>query len=393
MTIAALIVAAGRGLRAGTSIPKQYQPVLGVALLRRTILALKASRDVSAIAVVIHPDDRALFEAASNGLDLLPPVMGGDTRQESVRLGLESLKDQNFASVLVHDAARPFPSPALIARVVQGLDAGRGVIPGIAVADSLKRVENGILQEAVPREGLWRAQTPQGFPLAGLLAAHQKFKGLEMTDDAAVAQAAGIEVRVVAGEEDNFKVTEPHDFARAEAHILGSLNDVRVGAGFDVHKFAPKNSEKGSDRVTLCGVSIPHPQGLIGHSDADVALHALTDALLGAIGAGDIGQHFPPSDARWKGAASDRFLAHAASLVAAKGGIIAHVDVTIICESPKIGPHSKAMIRRIGDILKLDETRVSVKATTTEGLGFTGRREGIAAEAVATIRLPAGETI
>lgn len=382
MRIAVLVVAAGRGLRAGGDVPKQYQPLRGAPLLRRSVTALLACPQISAVRVVFQPADQLLYDAAVAGLDIMQPVAGGDTRQESVRLGLESLEGLGFDTILVHDAARPFPGPGLIERVLAAVGPSTGSIPALPVADSLKRVHHGIIQEAVARDDLWRAQTPQAFPFAGLLAAHQRFKGREMTDDAAVAQAAGMAVRIVPGEEDNFKVTEADDFRRAEQKMLAALGDIRVGSGFDVHAFAP------GDHITLCGLKIAHGFGLAGHSDADVGLHALTDALLGAIGAGDIGQHFPPTDARWKGAASDQFLKHAAALIAAQGGMIAHVDVTIICEAPKISPHRAAMAARVAEILELPLSRVSIKATTTEQLGFTGRREGIAAQATATIRLP-----
>ena len=376
------MVAAGRGVRAGGDLPKQYQPILGLSLLRHSVNALRLCPKITAIAVVINENDRAVYAKAVAGLDLLPPVIGGATRQESVRLGLESLAGLGFDGVLIHDGARPFPSPRLMTRLAEHLGGSEGIIPGLVVADSLKRVAGAYVQEAVEREALCRVQTPQAFPFNAILTAHRKFAGQAMSDDAAVARAAGMKVRIVAGEEDNFKVTEAADFKRAEQHILMRHGDIRTGQGYDVHKFGP------GDHVMLCGVKIPHTQGLVGHSDADVGLHALTDAILGAIGAGDIGQHFPPSDPQWKGASSDRFLSHATGLVAAKGGIIAHVDVTIICEAPKVSPHRAAMGTRIAQILKLAPDRVSVKATTTEGLGFTGRREGIAAQAIATVRLP-----
>jgi 2-C-methyl-D-erythritol 4-phosphate cytidylyltransferase/2-C-methyl-D-erythritol 2,4-cyclodiphosphate synthase len=386
MGLVALVVAAGRGVRAGGALPKQYQPLLGLPLLRRSLNALLACPEITAIAVVINEADRALYEKATAGLELLPPVNGGATRQESVRLGLLSLENMGFDAVLIHDAARPFLSLRLLARIVENMAADAGIIPALAVADSLKRVKSGRQGEAVTREDLYRLQTPQAFPFKPILAAHRKYAGKALTDDSAVAEAAGMEVRIVAGEEDNFKVTEAGDLGRAERYILMTRGDIRTGQGIDVHKFGP------GDHLTLCGVKIPHSQGLIGHSDADVGLHALTDAILGAVGAADIGQHFPPGDPKWKGASSDRFLSHAAALVAALGGIIAHVDVTIICEAPKVSPHRAAMIARIAEILELAPARVSVKATTTEGLGFTGRREGIAAEATATVRLPTGES-
>jgi 2-C-methyl-D-erythritol 4-phosphate cytidylyltransferase/2-C-methyl-D-erythritol 2,4-cyclodiphosphate synthase len=299
-----------------------------------------------------------------------------------VRLGLESLAGLAPARVLIHDAARPFLAPAVIDRVVAALAEAPGAIPVLPLSDTVKRGVDGRVVETLDRAQLWRAQTPQGFRYAEILAAHRAAAGSELPDDAAVAERAGIEVRLVAGDAANVKVTTSEDLARAERDLRLGEADIRTGQGFDVHAFGP------GDHVWLCGVQVPHERGLVGHSDADVALHALTDAVLGAIGAGDIGMHFPPSDPQWRGAPSERFLRHAASLVAEAGGSIAHVDVTIIGERPKVGPHRAAMVERIAGILALDPRRVSVKATTTERLGFTGRGEGIAAQAVATVRLP-----
>lgn len=380
--VAAVIVAGGRGVRAGGGLPKQYRHLAGQPVLRHTVAAFAGHGRVDSVQVVIHPDDRALYEQAVAGLDVRTPVFGGDTRQASVLAGLEALADAAPTVVLIHDAARAFVSAAVIDGVIDAvLATGDGAIPALPVTDTLKR-GGDVVEATVDRAGLNRAQTPQGFPYSTILAAHQRAREEALTDDAAVAEAAGLAVRLVAGEEDNVKLTTAEDFARAEARLSGALDDVRTGTGFDVHRFEP------GDHVWLCGVRVPHSEGLKGHSDADVGLHAITDAILGALGAGDIGDHFPPTDARWKDAASDRFLAHAGELVAQRGGTVAHVDVTLICERPRLGPHKPAMVARVADILGLDASRVSVKATTTEKLGFTGRGEGIAAQAVATLRLP-----
>lgn len=380
MKIAALIVAAGRGSRFGGGIPKQYRPLAGQPVLRHSLAVFAAHPAVRAVRVVIHPDDRALYDDAAAGLHLMDPVAGGAERQDSVRLGLESLEGMGFDAVLVHDAARPQVSRGLISRVVAALEDSDGALPAVPVADTLKRADSdGMVAATVPRDGLWRAQTPQGFRFAPLLAAHRAAVGQALTDDAAVLEAAGGRVRLVQGDDANGKITLPEDLgAPASPAVLSP----RTGMGFDVHAFVP------GDAVTLCGVRIPHQARLSGHSDADVALHALADALYGAVGAGDIGRHFPPSDDRWKGADSALFLAHARDLVTALGGRIAHVDLTLICEAPKVGPHRAAMVARLATLLGVDEERVSVKATTTEGLGFTGRREGIAAQAIATVLMP-----
>jgi len=382
MKIAALIVAAGRGTRLGASVPKQYQPLLGRPLLSWTLEPFLAHAAIHGVAVVIHGEDRALYDDAVRGLAVLPPVIGAETRQGSVRAGLEALARAEFDAVLIHDAARPFVSPALIGRVVAGLGDSAGVLPGIPVVDSLRRVRAGSMVATAKHAGMVRAQTPQGFRLAAILQAHRAAEDRDIGDDAAVLHDAGGHVTVVPGDEDNFKVTDAADMERAEATALARLGEVRTGLGFDVHRFGP------GDHVTLCGVRIAHGQGLVGHSDADVGLHALTDAILGAIAEGDIGQAFPPTDPRWKGAASDIFLAHARDRVAAQRGAITHVDVTLVCEQPRITRHREAMRQRVAEILGLDVRRVSVKATTTERLGFTGRGEGIAAHAIATVRMP-----
>lgn len=379
----ALVVAAGRGSRFGGPLPKQYSPLGDRPLLRHSLVRLAAQPGVEALRAVIHPDDTSAYARAAEGLDLLPPVFGGASRQESVRLGLESLVPLAPERVLIHDGARPFPPAALIEGLLRALDEHPGAIPALPVADTLKREAPGGLAEAGPaRDALRRVQTPQAFRFAEILAAHRAAAGGTETDDAAVAERAGLAVALVPGAEENFKVTTPEDLARAEA-LLAARLETRVGTGFDVHRFGP------GDAVVLCGVTIPHGRGLLGHSDADVGLHALTDAILGALGEGDIGQHFPPSDPRWKGADSAAFLAHAGALAAARGAAIRHLDVTLICERPKVGPHRAAMRARVAEILGLAPERVSVKATTTEGLGFTGRGEGIAAQAVATLAVPA----
>ena len=372
----ALIVAAGRGHRAGGGLPKQYRRLGGVSVLRRTVELFLAHPRVDAVRVVIQTDDRALYDAAVAGFDLGVPIAGGATRQESVRLGLEAIEGD---LVLIHDAARPFIAHDVIDRVLDALERNDGAVPALAVTDSLRRGGTHIDAE-VDRDGLFRVQTPQGFRLEAIRAAHRAIR-VEATDDAAVLRAAGGRVVLVEGDEGNMKLTTEGDFARAEARLTAAMTS-RTGMGLDVHRFGP------GDHVWLCGIAVPHSHGVIGHSDGDVGLHALTDALLGAIGDGDIGQHFPPTDAQWQGAASERFLAHAAERVTARGGRIDHVDITIIAERPKVGPHRDVMRQRIADILRLPVAAVSVKATTTETLGFTGRGEGIAAQAVATVRLP-----
>ena len=378
----ALIVAAGRGSRFGGEIPKQYLPLGGASVLRHAAAAFAVHPQIAGVQIVIRDEDRAIFAEATAGLALLPPVPGGAERQDSVRLGLEALAPRDPERVLIHDGARPFPDAALIGRVVDALDQAAAAIPALPLGDTIKRVEAGLIRETVDRSQLWRAQTPQGFRFPVILAAHRAAAGCALTDDAAVAEAAGIAPVIVAGSADNLKVTTADDLAAAERLLMARRGDVRVGQGVDVHGFGP------GDHVMICGVAIPHAAGLVGHSDADVGLHALTDAILGAIGAGDIGEHFPPSDPRWQGASSDRFLRHAAALLRARNGEIAAVDVTVICERPKLASHRAAMVERVAAILGIAPSRVSVKATTTDRLGFTGRGEGIAAQAVATVRLP-----
>lgn len=369
----ALIVAAGRGTRFGGPEPKQYLPLGDRTVLAAAAMAL---RPFMPVACVIHPDDGERYRAATAGLDLLPPVFGGPDRQASVRNGLEALAADPPGHVLVHDAARPDLPPAVVRRIVEALETHDGAAPGLPVADTLKRVEEGRSVGTVSRDGLWRIQTPQGFRFSALLEAHRQAAPGAFSDDTALAEAAGLTVAVVPGDARLEKVTEPGDAARL------SVPDIRTGHGFDVHRLAP------GDGVTLCGVRIAHDRTLAGHSDADVGMHALTDAILGALAEDDIGRHFPPSDPEWRGAASEIFLAHARDMASARGGRILHCDVTLVCEAPRIGPHRDAMRAELARILAIPVDRVSVKATTSEKLGFTGRGEGIAAQATATLALP-----
>lgn len=379
---AALIVAAGRGARFGGDIPKQYATLAGKIVLGHTIEAFVTHPRVDAVRVVVHPDDDPLYKSAVGDLKLLPPVAGGASRQDSVRMGLESLEPLAPEKVLIHDAARPLVTSKVISDVLDGLKLAQGAVPAVAVRDTLKRGDaERFITETVDRLDLWHAQTPQGFRYRDILRAHRRLVGKSLTDDAAVGETSGLSVVLVDGDENNFKVTTMQDLSRAEA-MLAHRTRTRTGTGFDVHRF------KSGDQVKLCGVVIPHEAGLEGHSDADVAFHALSDALLGAIGDGDIGSHFPPSDPRWAGVESDTFLAHARQLIIERGGHITNVDITIICERPKVGPHRQVMRQRTATVLQIPVDCVSVKATTTEGLGFTGRREGIAAQAVATVQVP-----
>ena len=378
----ALIVAAGRGKRAGGGVPKQFRLLAGKPVLRWTIEAFRDHPQVDTVQAVIHGGDQESYEAAVAGLGLVPPIIGGATRADSVRNGLNALGRSPPRRVLIHDGARPLVSSALISRVINALDNADAAAPLLPVADTLRRL-TAMGYETVPRNDLLRAQTPQGFRFDKIWDAHRRFAGEPVTDDLALAERANFMIAAVPGEETNIKLTTSDDFAAAEKIALSSLLDVRTGTGFDAHRFGP------GDHVWLCGVKIPHSATLVGHSDADVGLHALTDAILGALGAADIGAHFPPSEERWRGAPSHLFLEHAADLVRKRGGFISHVDVTLICERPKVGPHREIMRARLAEILRIDIGRVSVKATTSDGLGFTGRSEGIAAQAVATIRLPA----
>lgn len=377
----ALIVAAGRGHRFGGEFPKQYMALSGRPVLRHTLEVFAGHSQVDLVRTVIHPDDRAFYESAADGLEILPPVHGGVTRQDSVRLGLESLRDLAPSKILIHDSVRPLVGVTTISAVIDGLDRDPAVLPGLPVTDTLKRAETDIVLETVPRAGLWQAQTPQGFRFEDILAAHNVAVGRELTDDAAVAEQFGLSVRLVEGDINNIKITTTDDLTRAASILSDGIPDIRVGSGYDVHRFTD------GDMIMLCGVEVPHTHGLAGHSDADVGLHAVTDALLGAIGGGDIGEHFPPSDSQWKDAASHLFLRDAARRVEERGGKILNVDLTLICERPKISPHKQKMALRIAEILQIAEDRVNIKATTTEQLGFTGRGEGIAGQAVVSVYL------
>jgi 2-C-methyl-D-erythritol 4-phosphate cytidylyltransferase/2-C-methyl-D-erythritol 2,4-cyclodiphosphate synthase len=384
--VAAVVVAAGRGTRAGGGIPKQFRAIGGEPMLRRALFMLVEHPQVGAIQPVIHPDDIDRFRAIESNDYILAPVFGGATRQASVRAGLEALAARKPDIVLIHDAARPFATQALISRAIETAARTGAAVPGLKVSDTVKSVDaEGAVERTLDRNALRLIQTPQAFAYGPLLDAHARAAAegrQDFTDDAALAEWAGLKVSVFEGESGNVKITNPEDFARAEAERFGALADVRTGTGIDVHAFGP------GDHVWLGGLKIPHTHALTGHSDADVVLHALVDAILGALADGDIGSHFPPSDPKWKGAASDQFLAFAVERVKARGGQIAHLDVTIVCEAPKIGPHRDAIRAKIAGIAGLPLTRVAVKATTSEQLGFTGRREGILAHATATVRLP-----
>ena len=377
MKIAVLIVAAGRGARAGGEIPKQYQKIQGETVLRKTINCFARLASIGPILVAIHKDDLDLFKTATEGLPKsVDHVWGGKTRTESVHAGLIKLAKQEPDIVLIHDAARPFVSSRIINDVVAELGPHDGALPGIPVIDALK-TKSG---DPVERDNLVRAQTPQGFKFSKIIKAFNALQaGESFADDIEVARRAGLSIGICQGSEDNFKLTHPEDFERGERE-RDMINT--TGSGYDVHRVCE------GDKLFLCGVGIDAGFSLDGHSDADVGLHALTDALLGAISAGDIGDHFPPSDPKWKGADSQKFLEHARDLITERNGIIDHVDVTLICEAPKIKPHRETMRGRIAEILNIAVTRVNVKATTTEGLGFSGRREGIAAQATANVRIP-----
>lgn len=394
---AALIVAAGTGQRARQATDnaaKQYLPLHGEAVLAHTVRMFASHPAINAVQVVIHANDHEHYQAAiSKQQDqLLAPVEGGATRQQSVLAGLQALQESAPDNVLIHDAVRPFVTAEDISRILSALETHDCVLPALPVTDTLKRSEDGFLKGSVDRSNLWRVQTPQGFRYQQILQAHLAAKDTgktDFTDDSSIAEWHGLKVHLVEGSSRNIKLTTADDFAFAEAFSLQQTNtspspaaSIRVGNGYDVHAFEP------GDHVTLCGVRVPHTQSLKGHSDADVGLHALTDAILGALCDGDIGTHFPPSDPKWAGADSSLFLENAAKRVDERGGSINHVDITLICEAPKIGPHADAMRARVAQILNIPVTHVSIKATTTERLGFTGREEGIAAMATATLHLP-----
>lgn len=379
MTIGAIIVAAGRGERAGGGVPKQYREIGGEPVLLRTLRVFSAHERIGPVVTVIAPDAEARFQQLAPGEAW---THGGATRTASVNAGLKALHGTGCTAVMVHDAARPFVSPGLIDRLADALEKFDGVIPALPMTDALMQVSTGgQIIEPVDRSVIQAAQTPQAFRFEALLGAYAALDGESLADDAAVMQRAGKQVHTVPGEPDNFKITTPDDFAKAD-RMLNAANSVIVtGQGFDVHRL------EAAPRMWLCGVEIAAGLGLVGHSDADVGLHALTDALLGAAGAGDIGQHFPPSDAQWKGASSDRFVAHALGLLRQAGGTLNHADITLIAEKPKIGGYRDAMRARVAELLELDPRRVNIKATTTEKLGFTGRGEGIAAQALVTARM------
>ncbi len=390
--VAAVIVAAGRGERAGQSTegPKQYRLIGGKPVLRHTLETFLADPRIGRIVVAIHPDDEALFAEATAGLcdQRVRAIHGGHSRQASTRLALLALYDPEPQTVLIHDGVRPFIDRELIDRIIGAVEEGRGALPALPVADTVKRAgPAGFIAETVPRHDLHAAQTPQGFPFALIAAAHDRAHKLgreDFTDDASIAEWAKIPVRLVAGAVDNIKLTWARDIALADERLNrpSAFPDVRTGNGYDVHTFTD------GDAVILCGVSIPYTKRLSGHSDADVGLHALTDALLATCGAGDIGTHFPPSDPQWKGAASHIFLEHAARIVREAGGRIANADVTIICEAPKVGPHREAMTAALSTMLGIAPHRISIKATTNEKMGFIGREEGIAAIATASVIYP-----
>lgn len=375
---AALIVAGGRGTRAGDGLPKQYRDLGGSPVLTRTIRAFDAHPAIAQIIVVRHADDSALFAAARPATRVpLIDVIGGATRDASVRAGLAAVDGPDL--VLIHDAARPLVSAAIIDGVLSALSRHDGAAPALPVTDALWRGADTVTGTE-SRNNLWRAQTPQGFRLAAIRAAHAAHPG-GAADDVEVARAAGLAVAITPGHETNLKLTTAADFARAERMMETAL-DIRVGNGFDVHRFGP------GDHVMLCGIAVPHGRGLQGHSDADVGLHTVTDAIYGALARGDIGTHFPPTDPQWKGAASHVFLTHAVDMASDMGFTISNVDLTLICEAPRIGPHAAPMRARLAELLRIDIARVSVKATTTERLGFPGRGEGIAALATVTLVKP-----
>lgn len=371
MSIAVIITAAGRGTRAGGDLPKQWQMLAGKPVLAHTLAAFAGYRRV----LTIHPDDRARAESLGDGFEI---VEGGATRASSVGNALRALAGTGVTRVLIHDGARPLVPASVISAVLTALDDYAGAAPALPVSDALWRGAGGVVTGTQDRSGLYRAQTPQGFHFEPILAAHLALTG-DAADDVEVARGAGLSVAIVEGHEDNLKLTYPQDFARAEAILKGRGMDIRLGNGYDVHAFTD------GDHVWLCGVKVPHGKALLGHSDADVGIHALTDAIYGALAEGDIGRHFPPSDPQWKGAASHIFLRHAMGLVAARGFTLTNCDVTLVCERPKIGPHAEAMRAALAEIMGIEMARISVKATTSERLGFTGREEGIAALATAAL--------
>ncbi|MFT8242669.1 bifunctional 2-C-methyl-D-erythritol 4-phosphate cytidylyltransferase/2-C-methyl-D-erythritol 2,4-cyclodiphosphate synthase [Roseomonas sp. BN140053] len=381
MRVAALLMAAGSGQRFGATMPKQFLSLAGRPLLRRAAEALLAGGEISVLLPVCAVEEAGRVAEALAGLPgVRAPVTGGATRQDSVRAGLEALADQPPEVVLVHDAARPVIPSGTVAALLAALERCQGAIPALPVSDTLKRGRDGRIEATVSRDGMFRAQTPQAFRFGTLLEAHRTGPA-GATDDAALLEAAGETVALVPGAEENVKVTFPEDLARLEAAARAALLP-RVGTGFDVHRLVENRP------MILCGIKIDHPLGLDGHSDADVGIHALCDAIYGALAEGDIGRHFPPSESRWRDADSAAFLRHAAGRVGARGGMIASADVTLICEQPKITPHATAMRERLAELMGVPLGRVSVKATTSERLGFTGRGEGIAAQAAVSLLVP-----
>jgi 2-C-methyl-D-erythritol 4-phosphate cytidylyltransferase / 2-C-methyl-D-erythritol 2,4-cyclodiphosphate synthase len=388
MKIGAVVVAAGTGSRAGGEKPKQYQVIGGRPVVWWALKPFCDHPSITHIQPVIGTGQSDLFESATQDLTIDPPVIGGETRQESCRRGLEALARHQVTHVLIHDAARPLVSVDLISRVIAGLQAHQSAIPGLAIADTVKKAPYGTIERTIDRSGLWTVQTPQGFAFEAIRAAHEKAVQTgqsSLTDDAAVAELAGLQVAIIPGDAGNRKMTTAADLAEADRALATSLKDlpdIRTGIGIDIHPFVA------GDRVMLCGVPIPHTHKLAGHSDADPALHALTDAILGAIGEGDIGMHFPPSDPQWKNAPSAIFLAKAVELVARRGGKVGNVDLAILAEAPRISPHLHAMKAKLAALLGIAEDRIAIKATTTEKLGFVGRGEGITTYATVLVRLP-----
>lgn len=401
--IVALITASGRGSRLsldGDGIPKQYLPLAGVPMLRHTILAFLNHPKISDVICTIHPDDMALYEEAIQGLDLLNPVFGGQTRQESVRNGLEALREYNPDKILIHDGARPFISKQVISGILEKLETHPAVIPAMPVEDTIKKYGDGKIEWTVERENLWRAQTPQGFLYQDILNAHTAFKHMNFTDDSALDEYAGIPVAIIPGSHNNFKITTIGDYERAKQLISLQLENVkeemRCGIGYDVHRFRPRQKGE-SHSMRIAGIDVPTPEGfdykIEAHSDGDVAIHALIDALLGAIGEGDIGEHFPPTDNRWKDSDSKQLLKQVNNLLKKKGARIVNIDLTIICENPKISKHKKSMEESLGAVLGIKKDRINVKATTTERLGFLGRGEGIASEAICSVSMTVLEEV
>ena len=387
--IIALLVAAGKSERMQTDVPKPYMQLGDENLMRRTVKAFLNHPEINGVRVVIRREHHTLYKQAINGLTIFPCAIGGDSRQDSVRLGLESIAHRKPKYVLVHDIARPLASPALISRVIKSLEIHKAAIPCLPVTDTIKRKGIDSKIDTIDRHNLYTAQTPQGFHFADLLAAHQKLAGQSHTDDAALMEQIGQTIALIEGDADNIKITTQSDFKRMQTFL--TLNtETRTGMGYDVHQLKAHDMDTplSQQNIRLCGINIPFTHHLVGHSDADVGMHALVDAILGAIGSGDIGTHFSPDDRRWQGADSSRFLLHAYELLSSRGGELVNLDVTLICERPKVAPYRAQMVSYISQLLKIAPDRVSIKATTTEKLGFAGRGEGIAAQAVATVRLP-----